>query len=82
MNAKTYFLKNGLMLNSNKTQFIFIGTRQLLSSIPDEMTINFDGNDIPISKHIKILGVYFDKYMTFDTHVQQLNKKVIGFFCS
>ncbi len=39
----------------------------MLSSIPDEMT-NFDGCDIPISKHIKILGVYFDKFMTFDTY--------------
>ncbi len=66
------------MLNSNKTQFIFIGTLQLLSSIPDDMTINFDGNKIPINKHVKILGVYFDKFMTFDTHIHQLNKKVIG----
>ena len=56
------------MLNSNKTQFILIGTRQLLSSIPDDMTINFDGNDIIISKEVKILGVYIDRHMTFDTH--------------
>ena len=32
------------MLNSNETQFESIGTRQLLSNIPDDMTINFDGN--------------------------------------
>ncbi len=57
-NAKTYFLKRGLVLNSSKTQFILIGTRQLLSNIPDDMTINFDGNIIPISKHVKILGIY------------------------
>ncbi len=50
LNAKNYFLKSGLLLNSNKTQFIFIGTRQLLSNVPDDMTINFDGNIIPISK--------------------------------
>jgi len=49
-NVNTYFLKSGLMLNSNKTQFIFIGTRQLLSNIADNMTINFDGNEITISK--------------------------------
>ncbi len=77
-NAKTYFLKSGLMQSSNKTQFIFIGTRQLLSNVPDDVTITFNGNKIPISKHVKILGVYFDKYMTFDTHIHQLSKKVIG----
>ncbi len=62
------------MLNSNKTQFIFIATRQLLSNVPDDMTINFDGNVIPISKHVKILSVYFDKYMTFDTHTPTQQK--------
>ncbi len=77
-NAKTYFLKSGLLLNSNKTQFIFIGTRQLLSNIPDDMTINFDGSNINISKHVKILGVTFDRFMTFNTYIHHLNKKVIG----
>ena len=77
-NAKAYFLRSGLLLNSSKTQFIFIGTRQLLSNIPEDMTINFDGNNLPISKCVKILGVYFDNHVTFDTHIQQLNKKVIG----
>ena len=77
-NAKTYFQRSGLMLNSNKTQFIFIGTRQLLSNIPDNLTINIDNNNLPISKSVKILGIHFGKYMTFDTHIDQLNKKVIG----
>lgn len=77
-NAKSYFLKSGLLLNSSKTQFIFIGTRQLLSHIPDDMTINFDGSNINVSKNVKILGVNFDRHMTFNTHIHQLNKKVIG----
>ncbi len=43
------------------------------------MTINFDGNNLPISKCVnKILGAHFNKHMSFDTHIQQLNKKVIG----
>ncbi len=77
-NAKTYFLNSGHMLNCKKTQSIFSGTRQLLSAIPDDMTINFDGSNIPVCKNVKILGVHFDRHMTFDTHIHQLTKKVTG----
>ena len=66
-NARTYFLKSGLILNANKTLFILIGTRQFLSSLLDDMIINIDGNVITVSKHVKLLGVYFDRYMT-STH--------------
>ena len=66
------------MLNSKKTEFIFIGTRQLLSSLPDNITINFEGTAIPTSKNVKILGIHFDRYMTFDMHIHQLTKKVTG----
>ncbi len=66
------------MLNCKKTQSIFIGTRNLLSAIPDDMTINFDGSNIPIWNNVKILGVYFDRHMTFDTHIHQLTNKVTG----
>ncbi len=50
----------------------------MLSAIPDDMRINFDGSNIPICKNVKILGVYFDRHMTFDTHIHQLTKKVTG----
>ncbi len=42
------------------------------------MTINFDGNNLPISKNVKMLGVQLDKHVTFDTHIHELNKKVTG----
>ncbi len=31
---------------------------------------------IPICKNVKILGVYFDRHMTFDADIHQLTKKV------
>ncbi len=77
LRLKTHFLKNGLMLNPAKTQCIFIGNRQLLSLIPPETRISFDGDSIHPSTHVKNLGVYMNRYMTFDVHVSELNK-VIG----
>ncbi len=73
--CRDYYL-NGLMFNSSKTQCIFIGNRQLLSKIPPNTTINF--NDIYPSKHVKNLGIYIDRYMLFDVHIHELNKKAMG----
>ncbi len=75
---KLYFITNGLLLNSKKTQCIFIGNRQLLSRLPPETFIDCDSVQIHPSTHVKNLGVYFDKYMIFDVHIDELNKKVMG----
>ena len=76
--AKCYFLTNGLLLNEKKTQFIFIGSRQYISEIGDDIHINFNGNIIKPMKFVKNLGVYFDRYMSFETHIDEIYKKVMG----
>ncbi len=78
LRLKRYFLTNDLLLNPAKTQCIFIGSRQLLSLIPTYTRVSFDGDSIHPSIHVKNLGVYLDRYMTFDVHVNELNKKVVG----
>ena len=76
--AKNYFDRNGLLINAKKTQCIFIGSRQMISRVPNDITINYDNNAIIPSRHVKNLGVYFDCYMTFDIHVEELYKKIMG----
>ncbi len=78
LRLKSYFLRNSLLLNSAKTRCIFIVNRQLLSLIPPNTRISFDGDIIHPRTHVENLGVYMDRYMTFDVHVSELNKKVIG----
>ncbi len=51
--CRDYYLKNGLMFSSSKTQYIFKGNRQLVSNILPNTTINFNGNAIYPSKHVK-----------------------------
>lgn len=75
---KSYFYKNGLMINATKTQFIFIGSRQLCSRIPEQVTLNFDGTTISPSTHVKNLGLSMDRYMSFETHANEISKKVMG----
>ena len=78
MQAKSYFLTNGLLLNEKKTQLIFIGSRQYISEIDDNVHINFNGNMIKPMKSVINLGVHFDRYMTFETHIDEMYKKVMG----
>ncbi len=55
----------------------FYWKQTTLSRIPPETFINCDGVHIHPSTHVKNLGVQ-DKYMLFDVHIDELDKKVMG----
>ncbi|XP_068235656.1 uncharacterized protein [Palaemon carinicauda] len=76
--VKMYFQINGLLLNESKTQCIFLGSRQYLSEIGDNIKINFKGAIIEPMESVKNLGVHFDKHMTFEKHIDELHRKVMG----
>ncbi len=76
--AKSYFNANGLLLNTTKTQCMFIGSSGLISQIPPNTCLQVDGNNIFPSNHLKNLGIYFDSHMTFDTHVNKIHKKIFS----
>ncbi len=75
---KEYFVMNSLMVKPRKTQCIFIGSRQLMAQIPDNISIGFDGRSIFSSTLVKKLGLHMDRYMVFDTHINDFTKKVIS----
>ena len=76
--AKHYFNKNGLLVNANKTQCIFFGSRQNIARIPRDATIKFGDSEIQPSSVAKNLGVYLDQYMTFEKHVDEIHKKTMS----
>lgn len=76
--AKAYFQKVGLLLNEKKTQCIFIGSRQYISRLPEDIGITFNEKILVPSKQVKNLGVYFDNFMTFSIHIEEMSKKVNG----
>ncbi len=53
-------------------------TRQLLSQLPNNITIRCADSDIQPSSHAKNLGIYLDSYMTFDKHISETIKKAMG----
>ena len=78
MEAKTYFKKNGLNVNEQKTQCIFMGSRQLIAQIPQDTKIFFGNTAIIPSKSVKNLGIYMDQIMLFDVHINHMSRKVNG----
>ena len=75
--AKRYFHTNALMLNTNKTQCMFVGSRGLTSQIPPNTSLQVDGTTIIPSTSLKNLGICFDIPMTFDTH-SKISGKIFG----
>ncbi len=76
--AKRYFQLNGLMLNTKKTQCMFIGSRGMTSQIPQNIHLQVDDSKIIPSTSLKNLGVYFDAHLTFDTHMSKISSKIFG----
>lgn len=65
-------------MNPAKTQCIFIGNLQLLSHITLDTIFSFDRDSIHPSIHVKNHVISMDCYATFDVHVRELNKKLVG----
>ncbi len=76
--VKEYFHLNGLILNTNKAQCIFIGTRGQIIQIPSDTSVKADGANIVTSTSVKNLGIHFDNFMQFDTHITHICKKSVG----
>ncbi len=72
---KRYFNRNGFLLNMNKTQCMFIGSRTLLARIPNDTVIHAGNTGIQPCDSLKNLGVLFDKHILFDTHITAMTKK-------
>ena len=62
---------NWLKINTDKMQFIWLGTHQQLAKI-NCATITLAGNVIKHSADVTVLGVVLDHEMTFATHIRRL----------
>lgn len=60
------------MLNSSISWCLFIGTGQLSRQIPNNKTINLDNASIALNKHVKNLGMYMDRHMSFDVNIHEI----------
>lgn len=74
---KEWYDRNGLKLNSNKTQCIIIGAPHLTKAVSD-FALHFAGSIITPVSCVKNLGVWYDTNMTFEPHINKICKKING----
>lgn len=77
-NIKNWYGQNGLKVNADKTQCIFIGSKYSRKDIPNEFYIDFDNEKVYPKNIVKSLGVWFDNNLDFDYHVDKLCRSLNG----
>ena len=66
---------NSLFLNHSKCEFILFGSKSHLNKL-DINCISIVGNDIPLSKSCRNLGVMFDSHMAMSDQITNISKSV------
>jgi hypothetical protein len=64
----SWFSHNWLALNPDKSDAILLGTRQRNSTLAGVRSVNVAGSTVPLSDHIKLLGVTLDNSLSFRKH--------------
>ena len=73
--VSTWLRLNKLSLNSNKTELICFHSRQHELNY-DNISIKFNGKKLVPVDYVKYLGMYIDKYLSWNSHILQLCKKL------
>ena len=69
---------NKLSLNADKSEFMFIGSRQRLQSVKDDIhnvTVTINGTNIKQVNECKHLGVIIDNTLSWNQQIDQVRKK-------
>ena len=68
---------NKLTLNVVKSEFMIIGTRQRLASLPPGSDLTINGITFKQVQQAKCLGLVIDEHLTWKGHIDHIKKKVI-----
>ena len=69
--VNNWFLTNGLLVNPNKSDSMFVGTAVQLKKIVCD-GIRMGGEFVPLSSSVKSLGVIIDGQLKLDNHVKNV----------
>ena len=76
---KTWMTCNFLLLNSDKTEVLFLGPKHLRDRLSNDIAIMDDIN-LASSNTVRNLGVMFDQDLSFNSHIKQISKNVFFHF--
>jgi hypothetical protein len=77
----TWFFENKLLINSEKTKLLLVGTRPLLGRLLEETTIIFLGEEITPTTNAKDLRLTLNSYLTYDYHIKNVVSSYMAKLC-
>jgi len=72
LSLRSWFLHNGLALNSHKTKATCLGTTHRRQSLSSLTSIQVADASVSLSDHIKLLSITLDSRLSFDKHVSNV----------
>ena len=75
-NIHQWLLANKLTLNTSKTEYMMVGSRQKLGKGEDDTHIKLGDNKIKKVKETKTLGVIVDDQLKWNSHINTVSTKV------
>ena len=76
--ALRYFAVNGLKVNAQKTQILFVGSKSYVERLPINLKIRVRSSLLSPSEVAKNLDIFMDNYLSFDKQVDHLCSKANG----
>ena len=73
--VSTWLRLNKLSLNAGKTELIFFHSKRHILNY-ENISIKLNGEKLKPVDKIKYLGMYIDKYLSWNSHIQQLSNKL------
>ena len=75
----TWCCNHSLLLNTDKTKLLLLGTRQMLNKIQDDgFRVTLLGKEISPVPSTRDLGVMLDSSLTYDDHITQVVSMCTG----
>ena len=75
-NLNKWLISNKLTLNTAKTEFMLIGSRQKLSTLSSQPELSIDNAPIEKVTCVKSLRIFIDENLRWQTHIDKLSKKI------
>jgi len=66
--VKQWYMQNGLQLNPDKVEALFMGTATQLRAVSSLKSVSVADVDLPVADSMRVLCVTLDHRLTFDNH--------------
>ena len=75
--VKTWYIRNDLLLNPNKTEALVVGTRQQLPKFKTSIEVAVSEKIIPFVRKIRVIGADMVNELSLDNHITSVVRSCI-----